>query len=515
MPANSRSVVAQAAAAKLGFLQPATGSKMYKYLAMGKPRASLSLLAVLVLYVLSTKRPRLPRVSLKLMLSLRSFISVQNPNHPVQLPSTQGGYIGLDELVRDGVPELRDGSWFWNHPLLGSGHLQTMYAAGGNFEHVDRIYYGRRLVTWPDDGGTVSIDYVIDPPASQAEWQEAVQYAPVPNLPRYPSRTRYLRPEEITRFDDPAVTKPLVISLHGLTGGSHESYVRATITELIKRDFDCLVIQSRGCNRTPISTPQLFCAVFTDDIRRLVKRVRTTQPNRKIYLVGYSLGGSILANYLGQEGDAVEVDGACVVANPWDLNVSNVMINESWIGRNVYSPTMAKNLMRLIKNNSEVLQKHPHFQKGMKAPFPKLISDFDDNFTAPFFGFNASSDYYRNASSVNRLATIRTPTLILNSKDDPIVSDAGLPYKEARRNPYTLLATTTVGGHLGWFQPGGRRWFPHIVANYFEALHKNVRDLADAKAQWDTPERLFHDDRLVFPTDHPVGIPPAVVEATQ
>jgi predicted alpha/beta-fold hydrolase len=434
------------------------------------------------------------------MYSFRSYVHLYKPLHPVKLPSKdEKSFINLDTLVDQNIPGLKDNSWFWISPLLGNGDLQTMYAAAGNFESVDEIYYGRRLVRW-DDGATVSVDYVLDPPASSTEWAEALKYKPIENLPPFPSRTRYLTPEEILRLDDPQETRPLVISLHGLTGGSHESYVRATISKLIGEDrhFDCAVLTSRGCNRTKITTPQLFCGAMTHDIRLLVKKVKATQPNRKLYLVGYSLGASILANYLGQEGEDIQVDGACCVANPWDLSVSGYGLHNTWMGRRVYSPAMTKNLLRLIKNHKDVLEEHPIFVKAQKKPTPKLIYEFDDIYTAPFFGFDSAHDYYRLASSIHRLTAVRTPTLILNSLDDPVVSGQGIPYSEVKNNPYTIMATTDVGGHLGWFQPGGNRWFPSVVAEFFRALDRNIDDFRNAEAVLDLPKRKWNVDKLVL-----------------
>lgn len=431
------------------------------------------------------------------MYYLRSGVHAQAPLEPVELPRAEDStkYIRLDDLIKSNIPSVEDGTWFWNHPLMGNGALQTMYAAAGKFEDVDQIYYGRRLMTW-EDGAQVSIDYHIEAPSSLNEWKEQLEYEPVPDLPPYPIRTRYLTSEEIESLDDPTITRPLVISLHGLTGGSHESYVRCTISALRRRGFDNLVLTSRGCNRTKITTPQLFCGIMTEDIRRLVKFVRKTQPNRKVYLVGYSLGASILGNYLGQEGENIDVDGACCVANPWDLHLSGMALHQSFMGRNVYSPAMTKNLLRVVKNHKEMLEEHPVFIKAQSAARPKFIYEFDDLYTAPFFGFDCASDYYRLGSSVHKLTSIRTPTLILNSADDPIVTKDCIPYAEAKRNPYTYLVTTDIGGHLGWFLPGGHRWFANVIADYFSTLFDVVGDFRKAKADIALPPRKWHVNEL-------------------
>lgn len=38
-----------------------------------------------------------------------------------------------------------------------------------------------------------------------------------------------------------------------------------------------------------------------------------------------------------------------------------------------------------------------------------------------------------------------------------------LPYGEFRLNPNTVLLTTSLGGHLCWFENGGGRWFTKPV----------------------------------------------------
>lgn len=427
----------------------------------------------------------------------------------VELPTrgkseSGSSHVSLEQLVKKNVPELENNTWFWQSPALGNGHLQTLYAAAGNFEHVDKIYYGRRLITFEDDGATVSVDYVIDPPSSKEEWQESLKYSPIEDPPRPLPRTRFLTPQEINRVTAPERSEnPLVITLHGLSGGSHESYVRAAISQLSNLHngkFDCAVINSRGCARTRITTPRLFCALMTDDIRRFVKLVHKEQPGRKIFLVGYSLGAAILANYIGQEGEDSVIAGAVCVGNPWDLCQSSYFLNGHFLGRNLYSPQMTKNLLRLAKNNREMLEKDPVYVEGRKQKI-QYIHEFDAAFTAPLFGFTTSHDYYRNASPVHRLINVRTPLLILNALDDPIADSTSLPYAEVKANPYTYMAATDLGGHLGWFKPGkGGRWFPPVIAKFIEAIDREV-DSADKDniiSHLKPVKRYYNGDRLVF-----------------
>ena len=45
-----------------------------------------------------------------------------------------------------------------------------------------------------------------------------------------------------------------------------------------------------------------------------------------------------------------------------------------------------------------------------------------------------------------------------------VASPKAIPYDEFRVNPHTVLCTTSLGGHLGWFESGGGRWFVKPVS---------------------------------------------------
>ena len=91
--------------------------------------------------------------------------------------------------------------------------------------------------------------------------------------------------------------------------------------------------------------------------------------------------------------------------------------------------------------------------------------------------------YYRDASCVDLLNSVRTPLFAINAIDDPVCrpclqqgiqissSDTkqvatyeALPIEEARQNPFVVLCTTKIGGHLGWFEIGGGRWYVKPVS---------------------------------------------------
>lgn len=431
-----------------------------------------------------------------------SVVESHGAEHPALL-SLKDAKVKFSEFVDQNIPEANANYYYANKYLFGNGDLQTVLASSP-YDKEYPVWYGRRYFQW-QDGAQISVDYAIQigDNAKPENWSEDVKYIPQQDTPRLPSRTRILRPEEIDSIDDPETTSPLFITIHGLTGGSHENYVRSAICDLHTTcpEAESIVITYRGCNRSKITTPQLFNGCWTEDIRNLVKHVTSHQPKRPIFLVGYSLGGSILANYLGQEGEhiAPQIKSGIVVSCPWDLLLCWYGLESTWLGRHVYVRQMGANLCRLAKNNTDVMSQSPLWiEQSKKLNSIKSVRDFDETFTAPLHGFDSAHDYYRNASAVHRLRNIRVPTLVLSARDDPICIDASTPYVEAYKNPYVHLVTTTYGGHLGWFAQTQKRWYSTVIAKYVGAFTNKV-DLvakAEAPAAWKPVNRWFVNDRF-------------------
>jgi len=182
--------------------------------------------------------------------------------------AAMNGAVGADKTLVD----LLRGEWrpyqspFPVHPLMQSGHLQTVYAAACNFADVDRVYYARKLLAM-HDGGTVALDIVLDSEAQYNTGMEADEDIRkrsdyVKNLP---PRIRYMKAAEESELLASDDDRPMLIALHGLSGGSHESYLRAVLHRVTEKpsSWAACSLNSRGCGRTAITTKQLFCASWT------------------------------------------------------------------------------------------------------------------------------------------------------------------------------------------------------------------------------------------------------------
>lgn len=94
----------------------------------------------------------------------------------------------------------------------------------------------------------------------------------------------------------------------------------------------------------------------------------------------------------------------------------------------------------------------------------KYLYEFDRDLQCPLWGFDSHEAYYREASSCHNVHGIHIPLLALHAQDDPIIGIEAVPFDEIKMNPFVTLCLTSQGGHLGWFEISGGRWYARAVS---------------------------------------------------
>jgi predicted alpha/beta-fold hydrolase len=97
--------------------------------------------------------------------------------------------------------------------------------------------------------------------------------------------------------------------------------------------------------------------------------------------------------------------------------------------------------------------------KGMNRV--RTVREFDEAITAPCSGYRNAADYYERASALRMVDRITVPTLILTSKDDPVVPSESFGAPEIAGNPRIRVEMTEHGGHCAFisrFRGAERYW---------------------------------------------------------
>nr|GAT60696.1 predicted protein [Mycena chlorophos] len=368
---------------------------------------------------------------------------------------SQTSPVSLQEIVQTRCKSLytKYRPTWW----LPNGHFQTLHSALGDFSAIDQVWYERHLLRLVD-GGTLGLDFT--PPDRDAA------YIP----------------------DD----APIIVVQHGLTGGSHEPYVRAVLSPLtapVERGglgFRAVVVNFRGCSGVPMTSTRFYTAMQTDDLRQALTYISSRFPKAPMLGLGFSVGGNVLVRYLAEEGLNTRLGAAAILGNPWDLVTNTLGLHESAMGRYVYLRGMGANIRRLLLHHQKTFMHNPQHpvaiavQKVLGLENPTL-TDFDDIVTRtvgekPPFPFKSVNEYYAYASSHEIAADVRVPCLTINAADDPVVQRVQMAAKDAQKSGYLITAITESGGHLAWFsgRKGRKRWTTKPVMEWLQVFGREV-----------------------------------------
>lgn len=191
-------------------------------------------------------------------------------------------------------------------PLLPGGHTQTIYAATYK-KPIALLNYKRRIFT--SNNTTYPGCFAVDFVSRDSTDQDVETVNPRTTLFKEGDWERYMKTGSVdVEAEEGEVNKrPIIVALHGISGGSHELYLRQVLDPLVTGAptaagggvgpaWDALVVNSRGCANSPVTGSQLFNARATWDIRQFLEWLREKFPHRQLFAVGFSLGANILVN---------------------------------------------------------------------------------------------------------------------------------------------------------------------------------------------------------------------------
>ena len=100
----------------------------------------------------------------------------------------------------------------------------------------------------------------------------------------------------------------------------------------------------------------------------------------------------------------------------------------------------------------------------------KTWRDFDEEWTIKVqTQFKCAAAYYNAASCLEHVEGIKVPTLVIHSKDDPVVPVDCVPIGECLANENVICALTRRGSHVCYFNFDGKsRWYTHATSEFLQ-----------------------------------------------
>jgi len=270
------------------------------------------------------------------------------------------------------------------------------------------------------------------------------------------------RPLENSKRGTP---KGELVLVHGLEGSSASGYARSMVHAALGRGWVTHRFNMRGCGGADELAVSGYHAGQTSDLLAFL-RDRRRASSLPLFVIGFSLGGNVTLKLAGELGDGARdlLAGVCAVSTPIDLAASVAALGRPQ--NFIYQGRFLDRLKDRIRRKN---RHAPHVYTLEHLTKIKSIQDFDDHYTARLFGFGTAANYFRTQSSNQFLEHIRVPTLLVQSKDDPLVPFRMYDHPAIRANPCLTLLAVEHGGHLGFLARGKPRfWLDQTVLDWAE-----------------------------------------------
>jgi predicted alpha/beta-fold hydrolase len=308
---------------------------------------------------------------------------------------------------------------------LPGGHAQTIVAA--KLVPRPEVLYRRERLEAPD-GDFVDLDFALPEPAQ--------------------------------------ANAPLLVLFHGLEGSSGSHYALALMRAAADRGWRGVVVHFRGCSGEPNRLPRAYHSGDSDEADWVLRRVHASYPGAALHAVGISLGGNVLAKWLGERAEnAAFVTAAASIGSPLDLVAGGEAISRGF--NRLYTRMFLATLKPKV---TEKLRRFPGLLDAQRLRAVRTMFDFDDFYTAPVHGYAGALDYWTRASGKPWLPGVRVPHLVLNALNDPFVPATSLP-QPGQVSRFVTLEQPAQGGHIGFPRgapPGDLGFLPERVLDFFE-----------------------------------------------
>ncbi len=238
-----------------------------------------------------------------------------------------------------------------------------------------------------------------------------------------------------------------LLALHGLNGSSEAHYMRGLAAKAFARGMNVVRLNQRNCGDTEHLSEGLFHSGLTSDAAHLVHELTHLDGLPAIGVAGYSLGGNLALKLAGEYGAFApkSLIGVAAVSPIIEIGECTRALERPENG--LYQWNFVRDLKRRMRRKEQF---HPGLFDLARLNAIKTVREFDEVYTAPYFGFRNAEDYYHRASAMRVIDRIRVPALIIAAEDDPFVPSQPFRDPTVTLNPHVDLRISRHGGHCGF-----------------------------------------------------------------
>jgi predicted alpha/beta-fold hydrolase len=269
-----------------------------------------------------------------------------------------------------------------------------------------------------------------------------------------------------------------LIALHGLNGSSEAHYMKGLAAKAFARGMNVVRLNQRNCGDTEHLAEGLFHSGLTADAAHVIDELTNVDGITAIGVAGYSLGGNLALKLAGEYGAHAPAALLGVAAVSPIIEISEctraLERSENWL----YEWNFVRDLKRRMKRKDQC---DPGRYDLTPLRAITTVRQFDETYTAPYFGFRNAEDYYHRASAMRVIDRIRVPALVITSEDDPFVPSAPFHDPKVTGNAHIDLRISAHGGHCGFVADRSGMddgyWAENQIVNFFGGISHSDREI--------------------------------------
>jgi len=260
----------------------------------------------------------------------------------------------------------------------------------------------------------------------------------------------------------------IIVLLHGIGTDCYKAcYFREwyqnsdTISK--QTNADIVIMCRRGHHHDYLltTTHNLPTHADVDDIHCVMTHLTEHMRYMKsIYLVGYSGGGHHALSYATLPNHISQLAGVVSVS----ASVNLLKLGQHLKASPILDKLLGFTLSELFRQNRHI------YKETVKVKSLKATEMEECN--AAQLGISLD-EYWGQMSVHTRLHLIRVPTLIMMSRDDPVLPVDMHQDILAANNQNITMIVTEYGGHVAWITSSMKSWSFHVIKNFI--LAKNSK----------------------------------------
>ena len=248
--------------------------------------------------------------------------------------------------------------------------------------------------------------------------------------------------------------------LHGWEGSAESLYVLSAGRLLHEQGYGIFRLNLRDHGPSHHLNPELFHSCRIAEVVGAVAAVHREFPNRRLTLLGYSLGGNFALRVAVRAPGAgiwlAQAIAVCPVLDP--AHTLHALERGFWLYRNYF----------VLKWRRSLLKKHrawPDLYDLDELRARRDLVGMTDHLIRRYSEYSDLQTYLRGYAIVDEaLAPLAVPARIVHALDDPIIPSADLA--RLAPSPHLHVAVTPHGGHCGFLERlRGDSWIDrHVLA---------------------------------------------------